>query len=90
MKRKLEGFTEITPVFKKIAFNIRGKMTVYLEDGRSIIVPLSNFPSIKKLSIAQRKKWFRFGNGFSFDDSNEVFHIEQILGNVNNYRHEKV
>ncbi len=49
----------------------------------------SAFPSIKKLTMPQRKKWYLFGNGFSFDDCNEVFHVEQILGNSENYRHER-
>jgi hypothetical protein len=39
--------------------------------------------------MPQRKKWYLFGNGFSFDDCNEVFHVEQILGNSENYRHER-
>ena len=38
--------------------------------------------------MAQRAKWYLIGNGFSFDDSNEVYHIEQILGNFQNYHHE--
>jgi len=86
--RKIEGFWNTTPQIQKIAFNVRGKISVYLSDGRVIIAPLSNFPSIKKLSLKQRKKWYLFGNGFSFDDCTEVYHIEQILGNINLYKHE--
>ncbi len=84
----IEGYWDIVPQIKKISFHVRGKIYVYLEDGRSIILPISRFPSIRKLSIAQRKKWYLFGNGFSFDESNEVFHIEQILGNFTQYKHE--
>jgi hypothetical protein len=58
-------------------------------DGRIIIAPLSAFPSIKKLTMPLRKKWCLFGNGFSFDDCNEVFYVEQILGNAKNYWHEQ-
>lgn len=85
---KIEGFWNVKPKIKKVSFQIRGKISIYLEDGRSVIVPVSNFPSIKKLTTTQRLKWYLFGNGFSFDDCNEVYHIEQILGNFNEYRHE--
>jgi len=89
-KQRIEGFWNVKPRIIKLSFRIRGKMIVFLNDGRSIIVPVSKFPSIKKLSHSQRLKWYIFGNGFSFDDSNEVFHIEQILGNFQKYSHEKI
>jgi len=88
-KSKIEGFWGTTPKIKLISFRIKGKVMVTLADGRIIIVPVSAFPSIKKLNMQQRKKWYIFGNGFSFDDCDEVFHIEQILGNFDNYRHEQ-
>lgn len=46
------------------------------------------FPSVKKLSTKERKNWYLIGNGFSFDNCDEVIHIEQILGNFRNYSHE--
>ncbi len=49
---------------------------------------LERFPSIERLTTHQRQCWYKYGNGFSFDDSDEVIHIEQILGNVDLYRHE--
>ena len=64
-------------------------MQVDLMDGRIIVVPLSVFPSIQKLPTQEREKWFLIGGGISFEKSNEVIHIEQILGNYANYRHEK-
>jgi len=67
---------------------VRGRMQVDLKDGRVIVVPLSAFPSIQKLPRREREKWFLIGGGISFDKSNEVIHIEQILGNFDNYRHE--
>lgn len=85
---QIEGFWNVKPKIKRVSFQIRGKISIYLEDGRSVIVPVANFPSIKKLTATQRLKWYLFGNGFSFDDCNEVYHIEQILGNFNEYRHE--
>jgi len=85
---QIEGFWNVSPKIKKISFQIRGKISILLEDGRNIIVPVSKFPSIKKLTTDQRSKWYLFGNGFSFDDCNEVYHIEQILGNFEIYKHE--
>ena len=87
-KAFIEGYWDVIPKIQKISFQIRGKMEVQLEDGRNIVIPVSRFPGIKKLSHSQRLKWYLFGNGFSFDDCNEVYHIEQILGNFKNYQHE--
>ena len=87
--KKTEGYWDSTPKIKNISFPVRGKMQVSLTDGRVIIVPLSAFPSIQKLSTNEREKWFLIGGGISFDKSNDVIHIEQILGNYANYRHEK-
>jgi len=85
---KIEGYWDVIPKIKEVSFPKRGKMQISLKDGRIIVVAVSRFPSIKKLSMAQRKKWYILGNGFSFEDSDEVIHIEQILGNVKNYAHE--
>ena len=87
--RNIEGFWNTTPKIKKISFPIRGKMQVDLQDGRIVIVPLSAFPSIKKLPQKERDKWFIIGGGLSFEHSNEVLHIEQILGNYANYEHDQ-
>jgi hypothetical protein len=85
----IEGFFDVIPKIKSLSFDIKGKIKVTFKDGRIIIAPLSAFPSIKKLTMPQREKWYLFGNGFSFDDCNEVFHVEQLLGNSENYRHER-
>ena len=87
--KKIEGYWDSNPKIKSISFPVRGKMRVDLNDGRIIVVPLSAFPSIQKLPTQEREKWFLIGGGISFDKSNEGFHIEQILGNYFNYRHEK-
>ncbi|MCX6249334.1 MAG: DUF2442 domain-containing protein [Bacteroidetes bacterium] len=84
----VEGYWDVTPEIKTISFAVRGRIRIELKDGRILFVPVSAFPSIKRLSMKDRKKWYRFGNGFSFDNCNEVFHIEQILGNFLHYRHE--
>jgi hypothetical protein len=53
-----------------------------------VSVPLQYFPSIKKLNTDQRKKWYILDREmFSFDDSSEVYHIEQILGKENIYKY---
>lgn len=85
---KIEGYWDVIPQIKEVSFPKRGKMQITLKDGRIIIVAVSQFPSVKKLSMEQRRKWYIFGNGFSFEDSDEVIHIEQILGNFKNYAHE--
>ena len=85
---KIEGYWDVIPQIKEVSFPKRGKMQITLKDGRIIIVAVSQCPSVKKLSMEQRKKWYIFGNGFSFEDSDEVIHIEQILGNFKNYAHE--
>jgi len=85
-RKKVEVFWDLKPKIKKIDF-VDNKILVYMTDGRVIISPLTKFPSIKKLTPEQRKKWYLFGNGFSFDDCNEVFQIEQILGNYDEYKH---
>ncbi|MBW8051352.1 MAG: DUF2442 domain-containing protein [Cytophagales bacterium] len=83
----MEGILEIEPEIKNVTFKNRGKINIFLKDGREIILPLLYFPSIKKLSVAQRKKWYVIDNELlSFDDSNEYVHIEQILGNYQNYK----
>jgi hypothetical protein len=86
---QIEGYWDVMPVIKEISFPADSRLQVELEDGRQIIMPLDKFPSIQRLSISQRQQWYRYGNGFSFDDTDEVIHIEQILGNFDEYRHEK-
>lgn len=85
----MDGYFNIKPEIKKISFEERGKMTVVLKDGRSITVPLSAFPSIKKIPVSKRKDYYLLGNDvFSWRCTNEVFHIEQILGCFDYYGHE--
>ncbi len=86
--KTIEGYWNSKPKIKDVSFQLRGKMQVNLIDGRSVIVPLTAFPSIKKLPKQEREHWFIIGGGISFDKSPEVIHIEQILGNYANYVHE--
>jgi len=84
----MEGIIGIRPELKNISFE-RGKMHLHLRDGRTVIVPLSFFPSIKKLTTNQRMCWQIINHeGFTFVDSNEVYHIEQVLGKEKDYSFE--
>ncbi len=79
------------PSILKLAFSKRGMMDVYLGDGRIISVPLTKFNEIKKLTTKQRAKWTIIGGeGFTFDDCDEVYHIEQLLGNYQDYKYQFV
>jgi len=84
----IEGYWNIKPKIKKLDFPTQGKMQVYLEDGRSLLIPLSAFPSIKKIPVNQRKKWYLIGGGVTWDTCSEIVHVEQFLGNYTLYSHE--
>lgn len=74
------------PQIKKVSFPARGRMEILLTDGRAVTVPVSKFPSIRKLNEEQRKKWQVIGGDFfTFRDCDEVYHIEQILGKEEDY-----
>jgi len=82
----MEGIFRKTPEIKKISFPALDKMEVLFNDGRELRIPIRYFPSIKKLNGEQRKKWYILGGiGFSFDDCEEVFHVEQLLGKEIDY-----
>jgi hypothetical protein len=84
----MTGIIKINPVIKKISFPEKGKMKFNLLDKREIIIPLSYFPKIKALTTVQRNRWYVLDDQmFSFDDCDEVFHIEQVLGKENLYKY---
>ena len=87
-KLVVEGYWDVVPKLKSICFPASDQLRVDLEDGRIILLPLDRFPSIQQLTVDQRSQWYIYGNGFSFEEADEVIHIEQILGNFNSYRHE--
>lgn len=66
---------------KKLDFNQkRGKMSVYLTDGREVIVPVGLFPEIKKLSKHQREDYMILdGQFFSFEAISKIYSIKDIL-----------
>ena len=83
-----EGIINLKPKIKKVTFERMGKMNVLLEDGRIVIVPLKFFPSIQSLTPTQRKNHvISDGEVIIFDDCDEVFHIEQVLGRYDTYKY---
>lgn len=58
----------------------RGKMLVYLTDGRQILVPLSFFTDITKLSLADRAEGMILDEQFfTFAKLSKVYSIEEIM-----------
>lgn len=83
---KAEGFQGIHPVIKKVSFAFKARIALHLEDGRVLLAPLQNFPSIEQLSPAQRRKLTIVDDQLLlFQDCNEIFHLEQFLGKEQEY-----
>ena len=83
-----EGYWDVEPRIKSVSFPRRGKFQVELQDGRVIIMPISAFPSIKKVPSKERANWYLMGGGVSWDSCPEVIHVEQILCDYQKYGHE--
>lgn len=83
-----EGYWNVEPQIRKVSFPKRGKWQVDLEDGRQVVMPVSAFPSLRRVSTKERRQWYLMGNGVTWDSCPEVIHVEQILGNYVNYAHE--
>lgn len=68
---------------KKLGFGEkRGMMTVYLSDGREVLVPVPVrlFPEIKKLRKSQREDYMIMdGQFFSFEAISKIFSIKDVL-----------
>ena len=66
---------------KKLDFNVkRGNMAVYLSDGREVLVPVSMFPDIKKLSKAQREDYMIMDDQYSsFEATSKIFSVKDVL-----------
>ena len=74
-------YKDVSIGIKKLDFNVkRGAMAVFLTDGREIIVPVSMFPDIKKLSKAQREEWMIMDDQyFSFEALSKIFSVKDLL-----------
>jgi hypothetical protein len=66
---------------KKLDFGVkRGTMAVYLTDGREVIVPISMFPDIKRLSRAEREDYMIMDKQyFSFEALSKIYSVKDIL-----------
>jgi hypothetical protein len=66
---------------KKLDFGVkRGAMAVYLTDGREVIVPVSMFPDIKRLTMLQREDYMIMDNQyFSFEALSKIYSIKDVL-----------
>jgi hypothetical protein len=71
----------------KLNFDLAGKISLKLEDGRIIIVPIKYFPDIQKLSVEKRKKYTIVDERtvlFAYSDS--VYHLEDFMGLESKWR----
>lgn len=84
-----EGFWGTVPRIKAVQFPARGKWQVDFVDGRSVVMPISAFPSLKKVPVKERSKWYLMGGGVTWDACSEVILIEQILGDYQKFGHEE-
>jgi hypothetical protein len=58
----------------------RGKFSVSLTDGREIIVPVSMFPDIQRLSVKQRNEWMILDEQyFSFEHMTRIYSVLDLL-----------
>lgn len=76
-----------TMSIEKILFDMPGKITIKLEDGRIFITPLKYFPELQKLPVEKRKKYTIVDDRtilFSFSDS--IYHLEDFIGLENKWK----
>lgn len=66
---------------KKLDFTQkRGMMTVYLSDGRVVMVPVSMFPDIKHLSLKQREEWMIVDDQyFTFEHDSRIYSVKDVM-----------
>lgn len=74
-------FKDTTLGIKKLDFGVkRGAMAAYLTDGREVIVPVSMFPDIKRLSRKQREEWMIMDDQyFSFEALSHIYSVKDLL-----------
>ncbi len=71
----------ITTGIKTLDFStITGKILAYLTDGREVAVPISWFPDIKKMPIAQREQWMILDDQFfTFSNMSKIYSVSDLL-----------
>ena len=74
-------FKDTTLGIKKLDFSLkRGTMAVFLTDGRVVIVPISMFPDIKRLTKAPREDYMIMDDQyFSFENLSKIFSVKDVL-----------
>lgn len=74
-------FKDTTLGIKKLDFSLkRGATAVFLTDGRVVIVPVSMFPDIKRLTKAQREDYMIMDDQyFSFEKLSRIFSVKDVL-----------
>ena len=77
-EHKLQG---VSVKIKKVDFSAyRGKIAVYLSDGRVILAPVGLFPDIKKLTMKQRQQYFIVeGQYLAFMRQPEMYPVTDFL-----------
>ena len=71
---------EIKAKIDKIAFEKRGYMTIYLEDGRILSVPIRNYPSLKQIPVRLRENWMILdGQYLTFLRQSQIFSIIEFM-----------
>ena len=59
---------------------IRGKFIARLTDGREIIIPVSMFPDIRKMSVKERNKWMILDDQyFTFEHMSRIYSVLDLL-----------
>lgn len=74
-------FKDIDLGIKKLDFKMkRGYMTVFLTDGRLVMVPVSMFPDIKRLPMSGREDYLIIDDQyFSFEGLSRIYSVKDVL-----------
>jgi len=75
------GLKNKTISIDKLLFNVPGKFSMKLGDGRVLTIPLKYFPEIKRMSPDKRKKYTIVDDRtVLFLHSDSVYHLEDFIG----------
>ena len=74
-------YKDIKLGIKKIDFGVkRGCIAFYLTDGRIVVVPVSMFPDVKRLTRSQREDYMIMDDQyFSFDAISRIYSVKDVL-----------
>lgn len=72
---------EISVGIKNLNFtDKRGKLIALLTDGREVVVPLTFFPDIKRLSLKERNEWMILDDQFfTFEHLSTIYSISDLM-----------